>query len=112
MSSHGKIKKIIIDTDPGVDDAMAIMIALEAHKQDRIEVLAITLVKGNASIKDSKRNILRVLQVFGLIDNGVTSLIVSLSPDTTYGNTFPTHSFVRCKINLFFLHCWHFEIGK
>ena len=53
MSSHGKMKKIIIDTDPGVDDAMAIMIALEAHKQGRIEVLAITLVKGNASIKDS-----------------------------------------------------------
>ena len=65
MSSHGKIKKIIIDTDPGVDDAMAIMIALEAHKQGRIEVLAITLVK---SIKDSKRNILRVLEVFGLVD--------------------------------------------
>ena len=68
MSSHGKIKKIIIDTDPGVDDAMAIMIALEAHKQGRIEVIAITLVKGNASIKDSKRNILRVLEVFGLVD--------------------------------------------
>ena len=68
MSSHGQIKKIIIDTDPGVDDAMAIMIALEAHKQGRIEVLAITLVKGNASIKDSKRNILRVLEAFGLVD--------------------------------------------
>ena len=62
-------KKIIIDTDPGVDDAMAVMIALDAHQKGLVEVLAITLVKGNASIKDAERNILRVLEVFGLDDS-------------------------------------------
>ena len=66
MSSATAIKKIIIDTDPGVDDAMAIMMALDAHKRKQIEVIAITLVKGNCSIKDAERNILRVLEIFGL----------------------------------------------
>ena len=32
MSSANARKKIIIDTDPGVDDAMAIIMALDAHK--------------------------------------------------------------------------------
>ena len=66
MTSKNHTKKIIIDTDPGVDDAMAIMMALDAHSKGIVEVLAITLVKGNASIKDSERNVLRVLEVFGL----------------------------------------------
>ena len=66
MSSATAMKKIIIDTDPGVDDAMAIMMALDAHKRKQIEVIAITLVKGNCSIKDAERNILRVLEIFGL----------------------------------------------
>ena len=66
MSSAGEKKKVIIDTDPGVDDAMAIIMALDAHKRQQIEIIAITLVKGNASLKDAERNILRVLETFGL----------------------------------------------
>ena len=68
MSSKRERKKIIIDTDPGVDDAMAIMMALDAHKKGLVEVLAITLVNGNASIKDAERNVLRVMEVFGVDD--------------------------------------------
>ena len=30
------VKKLIIDTDTGVDDAMAILMALEAHKRWQI----------------------------------------------------------------------------
>ena len=66
MTTKTHTKKIIIDTDPGVDDAMAIMMALDAHNKGLVKVLAITIVKGNASIKDSERNVLRVLEVFGL----------------------------------------------
>ena len=49
--------KIIIDTDPGVDDAMAIMMALDAHKRKYIEIVAITLVKGNAPLKNAETNV-------------------------------------------------------
>ena len=68
MSSTTGRKKIIIDTDPGVDDAMAIIMALDAHKRETIEVIAITLVKGNCSLKDAERNVLRVLELFELED--------------------------------------------
>ena len=55
MSKNNKqensIRKVIIDTDPGIDDAMAIMMALRAHIKGQIEVLAITLVNGNTERK-------------------------------------------------------------
>ena len=67
-------RKIIIDTDPGVDDAMAIMMALDAHKRKLIEIVAITLVKGNANLKDAVKNVLRVLEIFEL-DNIVRFVV-------------------------------------
>ena len=33
------VQKIIIDTDPGIDDAMAIMIALKEHKKGNVNIL-------------------------------------------------------------------------
>ena len=62
------IEKIIIDTDPGIDDAMAIMLALKEHKKGNVKVLAITLVSGNSTTDNAQINILRVLEIFGLED--------------------------------------------
>jgi len=62
------LKKLIIDTDTGVDDAMAILMALEAHKRGVVEVLAITAVNGNCSEADAQRNILRTLDAAGCPD--------------------------------------------
>ena len=61
-----KVKKVIIDTDPGIDDAMAIMMALKEHKKGSIDILAITLVYGNSTIDNAQVNVLRVLEVFEL----------------------------------------------
>ena len=53
-------KLVIIDTDCGIDDAQAIMMALAAPN---IEVLGITCVFGNAAIENVCQNVLRVLSV-------------------------------------------------
>ena len=45
---------IIIDTDPGQDDAIAVLFALAAHKQ--LEVLGITAVAGNVPVNLTSRN--------------------------------------------------------
>ncbi|BDM63382.1 nucleoside hydrolase [Shewanella sp. NFH-SH190041] len=45
--------KIILDTDPGIDDAMAILFA-QAHPQ--IELMGITTVYGNATVENATRN--------------------------------------------------------
>ncbi|WP_223924838.1 nucleoside hydrolase, partial [Aeromonas caviae] len=54
--------KIILDTDPGIDDAMAILFA-EAHPA--IDLLAITTVFGNATIENGTRNALWLKQKYG-----------------------------------------------
>ena len=55
--------KFIIDTDPGTDDAVAILIAL-AHFSDE-EILALTTVAGNVNVDVGTRNALRILEHSG-----------------------------------------------
>jgi purine nucleosidase len=56
-------RKIIIDTDPGQDDAVAILTALASP--DELEVLAIVAVAGNVSLIQNARNALKVVEVSG-----------------------------------------------
>lgn len=60
--------KIILDTDPGVDDAMAIAYAF-THPQ--IELLALTTVFGNLSIDFTTRNAQYILETIGATDVAV-----------------------------------------
>lgn len=56
---------IILDCDPGHDDALAIALALASPALD---VLAITTVAGNAPLDRTTRNALRILTLLGKID--------------------------------------------
>lgn len=58
-------KKIIIDTDPGIDDAMAIFVALQSPE---IEVIGITTTFGNVYTSLATRNALHLLDVAGRSD--------------------------------------------
>jgi inosine-uridine nucleoside N-ribohydrolase len=53
---------IILDVDPGHDDAVAIMLACGAPD---IELLGVTTVAGNAPLEKTTRNALRVLSLVG-----------------------------------------------
>lgn len=53
--------KVILDTDPGIDDTMAIAYAI-AHPQ--IDLLAMTTIFGNVSVEESTDNALRLLDFF------------------------------------------------
>lgn len=53
-------KKVIIDTDCGIDDAQAILMALAAPN---IEVLGVTCVFGNTAVEHVCQNVLKVLSV-------------------------------------------------
>ncbi|MGS0731573.1 nucleoside hydrolase [Shewanella sp. 125m-4] len=57
------MKKVIFDTDPGIDDTMALMFA---HASPNIELLGITTTFGNATIENATRNALYVKERFGL----------------------------------------------
>lgn len=56
-------QKILYDTDPGVDDAMALLL-LARHPE--VELVGITAVFGNAPIDITTRNALYLKQVFGI----------------------------------------------
>ena len=58
-------RKIIIDTDPGVDDAMAIFFALRSPELD---VIGLTTVFGNVHTNLATTNALRLLEIAGRTD--------------------------------------------
>ena len=53
--------KVLIDTDPGIDDAVAIMFALKAG----LDVVGITAVSGNLQADRTSINALKVLELMG-----------------------------------------------
>ena len=60
------MRRIIIDTDPGIDDAVAILLALAAPEE--LEVLGIVSVAGNLSLAQTERNARRVCELAGRAD--------------------------------------------
>lgn len=58
-------KKIIIDTDPGVDDAMAILFAL---KSPEVDLVGLTTVFGNVYTELATENALRLVEFAGRSD--------------------------------------------
>lgn len=59
-------RRIIVDTDPGLDDAVAILLALAAP--DKLEVLGIIAVAGNLPLAQTERNARRVCELAGRRD--------------------------------------------
>lgn len=58
-------RKIILDCDPGHDDAIAILLA---HGNPEIELLAVTTVVGNQTLPKVTRNALAVARIAGITD--------------------------------------------
>jgi purine nucleosidase len=63
-------RRIIIDTDPGQDDAVAILLALGSAE---IEVVGITVVAGNVPLKLTEKNALKICELAGRSDMKVFS---------------------------------------
>ncbi|HEX9446991.1 MAG TPA: nucleoside hydrolase, partial [Dongiaceae bacterium] len=61
MTAH----RIIIDTDPGIDDAAAILLAMASPE---IEILGLVTVAGNVSLSTTTRNALKLCELGGRLD--------------------------------------------
>ncbi len=64
------MKKIILDCDPGHDDAVAIMLALASNE---IELLGITCVAGNATLNNTVTNALKICSLINRTDINIYS---------------------------------------
>ncbi len=56
------MKRVIIDTDPGIDDVAALLLALASPE---LEVIALTTIYGNASVETCTVNALHLLHLAG-----------------------------------------------
>lgn len=61
--------RIIIDTDPGIDDVVTLALAAQAPE---IDLVAVTTTYGNAPLPETTRNAVAVLQLAGRSDVAVT----------------------------------------
>ncbi|SDY07170.1 purine nucleosidase [Evansella caseinilytica] len=59
------MKKVIIDVDTGIDDALAIAYAI---RSEALDILGITTCFGNVSVEEATRNTLQVLEVLQAAD--------------------------------------------
>jgi purine nucleosidase len=57
--------KILLDCDPGLDDALAILLA---HGDPNIDLVAVTCVGGNVALSNTTRNALQLSEYLGLQD--------------------------------------------
>tara|TARA_B100001250_G_scaffold412319_1_gene443212 strand:+ start:1470 stop:2408 length:939 start_codon:yes stop_codon:yes gene_type:complete len=57
------LRKIIIDTDPGQDDALALMTAFGS---DKLDVLGVTCVAGNVPLNLTTENALKICELSGM----------------------------------------------
>src|SRR5205823_1396517 len=58
----GRVTRIVLDCDPGHDDAIALMLALASPE---VELLGVTTVSGNQTVEKTTANALRVLELAG-----------------------------------------------
>ena len=58
-------RKVIIDCDPGIDDSLAILLALNS---DELEVLGLTITSGNVPARIGAKNALKTLQIANRLD--------------------------------------------
>ena len=56
---------LVIDTDPGIDDALAILLALASPE---VDLRLVTTVHGNVDLAQTTENALRVLHLAGRSD--------------------------------------------
>lgn len=63
-----EVRNIILDVDPGIDDAWTIFLALWAEKRGDLKLRAITLVHGNGDLDNVTKNTIRVLKAAERLD--------------------------------------------
>lgn len=81
---NDKAYKVIIDTDPGVDDAVCLIYALS---DENVDVRLLTTVVGNVDIEKTTRNLLHILDLFNKdipVAKGLKRALDRISPDASF----------------------------
>ena len=75
---------LLIDTDPGVDDALALLMAFDSPQH---QVVALTIAAGNVGLKHTVANALKLCEVAGVdvpVFAGCDAPLLHPAPDASY----------------------------
>ena len=79
------MRRILLDCDPGLDDALAILLA---HGDPDIDLVAITTVGGNVSLENTTRNALQLAEYLGMkgvpVSAGAATPLVRVAEDASH----------------------------
>ena len=79
------MRRILLDCDPGLDDALAILLA---HGDPDIDLVAITTVGGNVSLENTTRNALQLAEYLGMkgvpVAAGAATPLVRVAEDASH----------------------------
>ena len=79
------MRRILLDCDPGLDDALAILLA---HGDPNIDLVAITTVGGNVSLDNTTRNALQLAEYLGIegvpVAAGAATPLVRAAEDASH----------------------------
>lgn len=84
---NNNMLKVIFDTDPGVDDALAL---LYLHKHAQIDLIGVTTTFGNASVESTTHNALYLKQAWGFAAPVARGADGPLQPEAT-PEAWPVH---------------------
>lgn len=99
--------KLIVDCDPGLDDAIMLLTIASQHRKGAVTLLGVTTVAGNVSGDKTSRNARYILDLVGLPDIPVhsgaqrplirtrTTDAAAFHGDDGIGNVLPRHYVVR-----------------
>ena len=79
-----KKQPLLIDTDPGVDDALALLMAFDSPRHD---VVALTIAAGNVGLTHTVANALKLCEVAGVgipVYAGCDAPLLHPAPDASY----------------------------
>lgn len=82
--AHHDKTPLLIDTDPGVDDALALLMAFDAPQYD---VVALTIAAGNVGLTHTVANALKLCEVAGVdipVHAGCDAPLLHPAPDASY----------------------------
>jgi len=74
-------RKVIIDCDPGIDDALALILAI---KSNELDILGITIVSGNVPALQGDKNAKRILKLLGKEEIKICWRGISFSKKVSY----------------------------
>ncbi|KAF6215172.1 hypothetical protein GE061_009923 [Apolygus lucorum] len=82
---------LVVDTDAGADDAMAISLLLNGTRDSRIKIAGITCVRGNTGVHNVSKNVLKTLDVNGRLEIPVfegsdSGLVKTSAIDSYFGD--------------------------